>query len=494
MSERPLVGLSGATLGDRQLASARRGTSIGIVHFGIGAFHRAHQAVYTDEAMSLSGERRWGILGVTGRRADVAGQLAPQDGLFSVLERSAHEPPTARVVMSVLDVAVPALDARRIVATVAAPTTHVVTITVTEKGYAQGVDDLAVVAAALAGRERTGGSGSWLALLAAGLVSRSLVDCAPISVLSCDNLPANGAVTEALVRTLIAEVGLNDPSTARASTRVLAWMDANVTFPSTVVDRIVPATTPADRLQVENLVGMRDAAVVVAEPFSQWVIEDRFAGPRPAWELAGATFTPDVTPYERAKLRVLNGSHSMIAYLGSLRGYETIAAAIADPHIFELVYDTVTTDVLPTLVPLPGLPLEVYRDTVLERFGNSALGHTTRQVAMDGSRKLPGRILAAAQERVSDGHTPRGLALALAAWIAYIGTASSPAGAGLDDPRAPELTAAVGDWRGRGTRAAVTRIMSLDGLVPEQLRHARAFTDEVVAHLVSLSDPAFGRG
>ncbi|MBO0826281.1 MAG: mannitol dehydrogenase family protein, partial [Streptosporangiales bacterium] len=286
---------------------------VGVVHLGVGAFHRAHQAVYTEDAGD------WGICGVTQRSARVARRLLPQDGLYAVLTKGPGAG-DARVVGAVREVLVGPDDPASVVARIADPAVRVVTLTVTEKGYRRDPAtgrlrrDDPEVAADLAGRTPRTVVGQ----LVAGLDARRCTDAGPLTVVCCDNLPSNGPALRALVGDYVGDDGL------------AAWIAGSVRFPATMVDRIVPATTDADRAEVTRLLGVVDDGAVVAEPFSQWVIEDDFAADRPAWEKAGAVLTADVAPYETVKLRMLNGAHSTLAYLGALAGHEHIADAVAD--------------------------------------------------------------------------------------------------------------------------------------------------------------------
>ncbi len=270
---------------------------------------------------------------------------------------------------------------------------------------------------------------------------RARHDAGPLTVVCCDNLADNGAVLERLVAATLDAVPGGD--------RLREWVDASVRFPGTMVDRIVPATSDAHRDEAAALLGLRDAGLVVGEPFTQWVVQDTFAGPRPAWELAGATLTADVAPYERAKLRVLNASHSTLAYLGALRGHATIADAVADPDLAGAVRALVDEDVLPTLAAPDGMDLEEYRDDVLARFANPNTGHTTVQVAMDGSQKLPQRLLGTVRDRLAAGATPSAAAVAVAAWMTYVRAATQDAlevggrRIALDDPMASTLADAA---------------------------------------------------
>lgn len=464
--------------------------SIGIVHFGIGAFHRSHQAVFTEDAAAAAGETGWGILGVTGRTDSVVQQLQPQDCLYGVLQKDASST-SLRIIGSVRDVAWPGRDSARVVATIAKPETHVATLTITEKGYLRGPDgavdltlaavqaDLDSAASQLGSGECFAASQTAIGLLVRGLAARFRQNRSQFTVLSCDNVIHNGRMMRTVVMSFAAAIedGRRD--------EFLAWLEASVTFPSSMVDRITPAVSAADRHEALGMLGLVDEALVVAEPFSQWVIEDRFAGPRPAWELAGAILTADVEPFERAKLRILNSTHSLLAYLGLLAGYSTIAEAVADETLCRTARRVVDDDILPTLERPPGLDLEQYRDSVLERFANPALAHTTLQVAMDGSQKVPIRFLGTVQDRLDVDVVPTGLALAVAAWIRFLAATLTADGPELNDPLAAELTAAVGSADALETEpaAVVERVFGIRAIFPARVAASGTFRDAVVTQL-----------
>ncbi|HEY0597233.1 mannitol dehydrogenase family protein, partial [Sphingopyxis sp.] len=321
----------------------------GIVHIGIGAFHRAHQALYTDDAMG-AGDRDWGIIGVSLRSGDVAAQLNPQDGLYTVGVRRAAGT-ELRLIGAVQKVLVAADDPQAVIAAIAAPTTHIVSFTVTEKAYLRCPDGSLDLAAAIRGA-------SLYRFVAAGLAARRAAGLGGVTLLSCDNLAGNGAVLRRLLREYLAAChpGLVD------------WVDATCTCPATMIDRIVPATTDADRAAVEATLGARDEGAVVTEGFSQWVIEDDFAGPRPRWEQVGAELAADVAPYETAKLRMLNGAHSALAYIGLGRDHEYVHQAIADPEIRAAVERLMRDEAAPTIDAAPGQDLAAYADALLDRF------------------------------------------------------------------------------------------------------------------------------
>jgi fructuronate reductase len=470
--------------------------SIGIVHFGIGAFHRAHQAVYTEDAAAASGETRWGILGVTGRTDAVARALQPQDCLYGVLEKGADSE-ALRLIGSVRDVAWPGEDSEKVVAAIGQKTTQLATLTITEKGYRLAADgridlglrvvvhDVELVDRELAGDAGIPASRTPIGLLVRGLARRFRSDGGGFSVLSCDNLAGNGAITRALVLSFVDALGQDGGASARSRDALRDWIEASVRFPSSMVDRITPATTDADRSDALALLGLSDEALVVAEPFSQWVIEDDFGGDRPRWELAGAILTDDVAPYEKVKLRVLNATHSLLAWLGSLLGHGTIAAAVADPRLRDLAERIIDEDILPTLTAPPGIDLARYRDTVLERFANPNLAHTTAQVAMDGSQKLPNRLLGTVVDRVTAGSVPEGLALVVAAWISYIASTMAEGGPVLDDPLADRLRSAVGEPTDlvHAPDAVVDRVFAIEEVFPGVVRGSAEFHAAVVRQI-----------
>jgi len=467
-----------------------RALSTGIVHFGVGAFHRAHQAVYTEDAAAAAGDSRWGILGVTGRSARVAEQLGPQDGLYSVLTK-ARDSSSLRVMGSMRRVVFPGTDSEEVLRTLAAESVHLASLTITEKGYPRtlrgGLDlaspgvaaDVEALKAELSGRGFAGAARTPLGLLARGLARRHASSGAPFAVVCCDNLMSNGSVTRNLVLALAEAAGAGaDP--------LLEWLDAAVTFPSTMVDRIVPATTEANRREAERILGLRDEGLVVAEPFGQWIIEDNFPGPRPAWERAGAVVTSDVGAFEVAKLRMLNATHSLLAYLGALRGFPTIAEAVSADGLVEEARRLQRNDIIPTLAAPPGMDLAEYGEAILDRFANPNLGHSTIQVAMDGSQKLPVRILGTVADRLSAGEVPHSGALLVAAWMVFVYRGRDVNGRPLvlDDPMADTLReAAAGPEAGLADRLLAVREIFSEELASHPA--FRATVAEAVRRLLS---------
>lgn len=444
MNARPR--LSAATLATLPASVARpaydrAAVSQGIVHLGIGAFHRAHQAVSTD-AVLAAGDRRWGIVGASLRSPETRDALAPQDGLYTLAVRDGAGE-RLQVIGSVVGLVVAPEDPAALVALMARPSTRIVSLTVTEKGYchnpATGELDEAHpdIRHDLAHPEALR---SAVGLIVEALAQRRQAGVPPFTVLCCDNLPANGRTVR---RVLCRYAELRDPDLGR-------FLEGELRCPSTMVDRIVPATTDSDRQAISVAIGCEDAWPIATEPFSQWVIEDDFALGRPAWERAGATFVQDVGAYEVMKLRLLNGSHSTLAYLGCLAGHETVSAAMAAPGFSGLIEAMMTEEVSPTLPPLPGLDLAAYRASLLERFRNPALHHRTGQIAMDGSQKLPQRLLGTIRDRLAAGRPFERLALGVAAWMRYA-TGLDERGRPIDvrDPLAGDLARA-----GRGLGSA----------------------------------------
>lgn len=452
---------------------------VGILHLGIGAFHRAHQAVFTEDAAVAADAPGWGICGVTQRSAAVVEQLRPQDCLYAVLERGAGES-TVRVVGQVSDVLFAAEEGDRLMGRFADPAVRVVTLTVTEKGYRRGPGGGLDLGDAVVAGDLAGGARSTVGQLVRGLQARQAAGIGGVSLLSCDNLTGNGQVLRRLVMDFCRAL----PSVEGDA--IGGWIEQHVSFPSSMVDRIVPATAETDRADAAALLGLVDEALVVAEPFRQWVIEDTFSAGRPAWERAGADLVDDVEPFEQLKLRMLNGTHSLLAYLGALKGYRTIAEAVADDELSAAASHLMREDVAPTLVQPPGLDVTAYEELVLERFANPALRHRTTQVAMDGSQKLPLRLLGTVRDRLATGQTPEWATLGVAAWMAYVASGRDRLGheLPLDDPLADRLRSAVGS--GSDPMSVVTGLLGVREVFGDDLPDSTTFRDSLVRHLKEL--------
>lgn len=409
----------------------RASVTVGIVHLGIGAFHRAHQAVFTDDV--LARDLSWGICGVSLRSVETRDALAPQDGLYTLKVQDGGGE-TLRIIGSVIETLVAPEDPLAVLARMADPATRIVSLTVTEKGYchnpATGFLD-ENHPDVLHDLQQPQTPKSAIGFIVEALAQRRAAGVDAFTLLSCDNLPSNGHVLKRVV-SRFAE--LRDPD--------LAAFVADVASPSTMIDRIVPATTDADRAAIAAALGVDDAWPVVTEPFRQWVVEDHFLLGRPAWEAAGAVFVPDVSAFETMKLRLLNGSHSTLAYLGFFAGAETVADAMALPGMEPLIEGLMSEEVSPTLPPLTGFDLGAYREALIARFNNPALRHRTWQIAMDGSQKLPQRLLGTIRDRIETAASYERLALGVAAWMVYA-RGLDEAGRAIDvrDPLAGRIAA-----------------------------------------------------
>jgi fructuronate reductase len=453
----------------------RSAVRTGVVHLGLGAFHRAHQAAVFDAALT-AGDLRWGIVGVSMRSAAVRDQLRPQDCLYTIVERSdAGE--RLRIIGAIRDVLLAPAEPERVVDALAHPDVHLVTLTVTEKGYrlhpANGglLEDDADVAADLAdlSAPRTVPG-----FLVAGLRARRARGVAPFTVLSCDNLSHNGARLRGAVLAMA----------RRHDADLAGWIDASVPFPNTMVDRIVPATEAADIAALAERLGVEDAAMVKTEPFLQWIIEDDFAGARPHFETLGVQLTADVAPWEAAKLRLLNGAHSAIAYLGGLAGIAHVDGFVSRAtgrRFVEALWDETQT----TLSPPDGLDLPAYRTALMARFANSALRHATRQIAMDGSQKIPQRLLAPIARRLANGQPIEALSLAVAAWMRWqSGIDDAGNRFAVQDPLAARSAAALGGTR--DPQARVAALLAMEEVFPRPLAQDAGFAERLTDDLAQL--------
>ncbi|MBL4854320.1 MAG: mannitol dehydrogenase family protein [Robiginitomaculum sp.] len=407
--------LSSATFGSlpqsvRRPQYDRGATKIGIVHLGIGAFHRAHQAIYTEDVLNLQAGN-WAVLGASLRRPDVRDQLHAQDNLYTVLQRD-EDGEDIRLIGAVKEIVVAPQNPRRLTQAIASPAVKIVSLTVTEKGYYLGpaTGHLQLEHPDIRHDLKNPDQPKTIFgyLLAALKLRR--VKGLPLTLMSCDNLPKNSQV---LQQALLAFAAISCPETK-------AWIKEHCRFPCTMVDRMVPATTDEDRRDVAKKINLQDQALVVCEPFRQWVIEDNFACGRPAWEKAGALIVKDVNPYEEIKLRLLNGAHSAIAYLGFLAGFDYIYQASQNKTMVRYVKKLMDAEITPGLNVPEDIDIEDYKNSILKRFSNPNVKYTTVQVATDGSQKLPQRWLDSLYHQIGDGGQYDLLCLALAGWIRYL--------------------------------------------------------------------------
>ena len=422
---------------------------VGHVHLGLGNFFRAHQAWYTDHAEDAA---EWGIAAFTGRSPDLATALAAQDGLYTLVTRAA-DGDRFEVVTSVAR-AHAADDHEAWLGYFADPRVRVVSTTVTEAGYVRGAAggldaerpevrrDVDALRGDLTAPVRTAP-----AKLVAGLAARRRAGAGALTVVPCDNLPDNGAAVARVLREL---AELVDPGLAD-------WLHENVSYVTTMVDRITPEPTAEDIATVEAQTGVRDRAPVVTEPFTEWVLSGEFAAGRPSWEDVGATFTDDVAPFEQRKLWLLNGAHSMLAYAGSIRGHVTVADAMRDETCrlwLEEWWDAASRH-----LSLPAADVAAYRAALIKRFANPRMRHRLDQIAWDGSQKLPIRTLPTLRSEVAAGRIPPGATRPIAAWVLHL----RGHGAKMTDARGAEILPLVG------------------GPLPEAVRHVLDVLDPELA-------------
>ncbi|PPT49615.1 mannitol dehydrogenase family protein [Xanthomonas arboricola] len=443
-------------------------TIIGIVHLGAGAFHRAHQAVYIDDL--LAQDPSWAICTVSLHSPSVRDALRPQDGLYTLALLDEH--PQLRVIGAIREVLCAADEQTAVLARLADPAVRLVTLTVTEKGYCLAGDTLDLAHPDIAHDiSHPAAPRSAIGYLVAGLQQRRQQGSAPFTVLSCDNLQDNGNLLRRAVLLLAQQT---DPALA-------AWIDRHVTFPRSMVDSITPATDDALRANVQAQTGLHDAWPIQRERYSQWVIEDRFCNGRPGFENAGVTLSDDIAGYARAKLRLLNGPHSALAYLGSLLDLETVADAMRHTQLAAFVEALMREDIATTLQPMPGFDPQQYIDAVLARFRNPAIRHLLAQIAWDGSQKIPVRLLTAISDALAAGRRIDRLCLPVAAWLHFV-RRQARNGVTLIDPLSESLSKIGRDATGDAihdvaaflTLDAVFAPLSGDARFVEALQHAYA--------------------
>ncbi len=375
-----------------------------IVHVGVGGFHRAHLATYVDELLT-AGHTDWGIVGVglLANDAAMADALGAQDGLYTLIARGAGTT-QIDVIGSIIDYLFVHDDVSPAIDAIAAPTTQIVSMTITEGGYP--VDDS--TSEFVTDRCRPG---SAFDVIARGLEARRRAGGTPLTIMSCDNIMGNGGVARTATLGAAQSVGAE----------LVAWIESSVSFPNSMVDRITPVTAASDLDWLANHVGIIDQWPVVAEPFRQWVIEDDFAGDRLPLEEMDVIVTDDIEPYELTKLRLLNAGHSCLAYLAALDGFELVDTAMADPTLRRFVETLLQREAKPTLPAAAGIDLDDYIESLIERFSNPAIGDQISRLCLDGSAKFPKFLIPTVQTQIAgDGHVTLS-ALALAGWCAYLG-------------------------------------------------------------------------
>jgi fructuronate reductase len=455
----------------RQSSYSDARVGIGIVHLGLGAFHRAHQAAYLDAWLERNGGGPWGICAANLRSNQaIVDALTAQGCRFHLAAWRDRDHVELSEIRSIRRALFARDDQRTLFDVLTAPATRIVTLTVTEKAYglkpASGelnADDPAI-AHDLREPERPE---SVPGVLVEALRRRRLAGARPFTVLCCDNMPANGRRTRLAVTELA----------RRHSPELAAHIEDEVAFPSSMVDRIVPAVSAESRARLAGLIGQDDPAAVATEAFSQWVVEDSFTQGRPDWEPEGVDMVADVAPYETMKLRLLNGAHSLLAYAGLLRGFTTVAEAVADPGLHAALGEY-WREAISSLTPRPPTDAGRYTALLLERFRNASLEHSLSQIAMDGSQKLPQRWLAGALANLERGRSAGATAAAVAAWLAYVrGDDAAGKTWAVDDPLAARLTAC----RRGSADETVAALLALADVFPPRLGGHPGFRREVVA-------------
>lgn len=456
---------------------------VGIVHIGIGAFHRGHQAVFTDQAIANSGGN-WRIVGASLRSANVSQQLNPQNGLFTVIERSDGNT-SARIIASIKEVVNAKEDSAKLLDYLASISTKIITLTVTEKGYHYDQSTRSInwesediMHDALYPNSPVSMPG-YLVLACQKRMNSEHLHSSKLTIISCDNLPENGHVIGSVIQSLASKL----------DTKLADWIRRNVTFCSSMVDRIVPSVSQLDIEEQAKLLGYIDKALIITEPFKQWVIEDNFCTERPDWESAGVMFVKNVSDYEKLKLRTLNGSHSALAYMGVLLGHTWIHEAIRDPLLAELIRRLMTKETGPTVPQFEGFNLADYQQQIVQRFLNSDIAYATQQVAMDGSQKLQQRILAPMAELYAKGDikSTSCLMATFVCWIRYLKRVTE-SGQHYDivDPISEVLSIISTEAEGKANRL-VDGLFSKTSVVPPELKSNSTFRATLEAQLTQLN-------
>ncbi|MFJ2331526.1 mannitol dehydrogenase family protein [Pseudomonas helleri] len=416
-------------------------TQHGIAHFGVGGFHRAHQAFYTDALMDQGRDLDWSICGIGLRPEDrkVRDDLAGQDYLYTLFELGDSDDTQSRIIGSISDMLLAEDSIQTVIDKLASPHIRIVSLTITEGGYC--IDDstgefMAHLPQIQQDLAQPHAPRTVFGVLCAALAQRRANNTPAFTVMSCDNLPHNGNVAR---KALLAFAALSNPD-------LHDWIAANVSFPNAMVDRITPMTSNAHRLQLHDQLGIDDAWPVVCEPFIQWVLEDKFSNGRPAWEIVGVQLTDDVTPYEEMKIKLLNGSHLALTYLGFLKGYRFVHDTMNDPLFVAYMRAYMDKDVTPQLAPVPGIDLTAYKNTLVQRFSNQAIADQLERVCSDGSSKFPKFTVPTINRLIADGAELKRAALVVAAWALYLkGVDENGQTYAIPDPRAEFCQALVAD-------------------------------------------------
>jgi len=449
----------------------------GIVHIGVGGFHRAHQAFYTDALMNTGEAEQWAICGAGLRSEDrkVRDALAEQDFYYTLVELGDTPDTEVRVIGAITGMLLAEDGAQALIDKLAEPSVRIVSLTITEGGYC--IDDsngefMAHLPQIQHDLAHPQAPGTVFGFLCAALRQRRDAGIEAFTVMSCDNLPHNGAVAR---KALLAFAALHDPA-------LHDWIASNVHFPNAMVDRITPMTSDAHRAQLHERHGVDDSWPVVCEPFVQWVLEDKFGAGRPAWEKAGVQFTDDVTPYEEMKIKLLNGSHLALTYLGFLKGYRFVHETMNDPLFVRYIRAYMDLDVTPQLASVPGIDLEGYKDTLIERFSNQAIADQLERVCSDGSSKFPKFTVPTINRLIADGQSTERAALVVAAWALYLGGVDeNGTHYSIPDPRAAFCQALVAD-----TASLTKRLLGVEEIFGTRIPQSAEFVAAFERNLHSL--------
>ena len=457
----------------------RADSQVGMVHFGVGGFHRAHQAIYTEQLLNQGKALDWRICGAGVREADrqMRDALADQDYLYTLYELGDTDDLSIQVVGVIKDCLVVQDQRDALLAMMSSASTRIVSLTVTEGGYytddstGEFKHDHPDILADLKAPEAPS---TVFGLITEALARRRDAGVGPFTVMSCDNLPHNGDVVR---KAVLGYAALRD-------TDLHDWMSENVTFPNAMVDRITPMTSEAHKAQLTEETGIVDAWPVVAEPFLQWVVEDKFCAGRPEWEEVGVQFTDDVTPYEEMKIGLLNGAHLAMTYLGTLLGYQFAHETMEDPSRRGYVRLDMDEDVTPRLKPVPGIDLTEYKDTLIERFSNRAICDQLSRICSDGFSKFPKFVFPTLRRQIKAGVSLDRTALIVAAWTHYLnGMDENGVAYAMIDPKLDLLQAAISD-----PSKVVERMLALEDVFGEDLPNSAAFVEAYQQQLNKLQN------
>ena len=452
-------------------------TRHGIAHIGVGGFHRAHQAIYTEALLNQGEALDWSICGVGLRSEDRAMRdtLAEQDYLYTLFELGDTPDLEVRVVGAISEMLLAEDSAQALINKLAHHHIRIVSLTITEGGYCMDDstgefnDELPLVQHDIAHPEDPK---TVFGFLLAALCKRRCEGIPPFTIMSCDNIPHNGDVTR---RMLLSFTKLVDKELAD-------WIAKNVSFPNAMVDRITPMTSTAHKQKLKDSYGIEDAWPVACEPFMQWVLEDKFVNGRPAWEKVGVQLTDDVTPYEEMKIKLLNGSHLALTYLGFLKGYRFVHETMNDPLFVQYIRDYMNKDVTPQLAPVPGIDLEAYKDKLIERFSNQAIADQLERVCSDGSSKFPKFTIPTINRLIADKQNLDRASLVVAAWALYLkGVDERGETYRIPDPRADFCQSLV-----RNDQRLTEQLLGVEEIFGTSIPKSAAFIASFERNLASL--------